>query len=193
MKIYVSLQFLGYQFTVGKNLPELSSLYHTDHLMPFLWHYFPQPVGWGYPYSWLVFGPRIPRNFFIHIKRGEPYDLLGIQSIWQSIIIYRPPRPWEKESWACLLPMDGSVHRRCPLTSSAITQAQIHWVGLPISSGVLQIPNCKISMAQGNNKITSTSPDKDSILMVSQKPYILNQTNDSSECSLPSEDVWKEG
>ena len=39
--------------------------------------------------------------------------------------------------------------------------------------------NCRISMTQGNNRITGRTPDEVPILMESQKPEILNQTIDS--------------
>ena len=43
---------------------------------------------------------------------------------------------------------------------------------------VLLIKTCKISMSQGNNRITR-SPVEDLMFMVSQKPETSNQTNDS--------------
>jgi hypothetical protein len=48
-------------------------------------------------------------------------------------------------------------------------------------------------MTQGNNRKTGRSPDEDPILMVSQKPEISNQTNDSLQRTFASEDVWTEG
>jgi hypothetical protein len=40
-------------------------------------------------------------------------------------------------------------------------------------------PKLRISMTQSNNRITERSPGEDPILMMSQKPEILNQTNAS--------------
>jgi hypothetical protein len=47
-------------------------------------------------------------------------------------------------------------------------------------------------MTQSNNRITRSSPDEDPILMVSQKPEILNQI-DSLQGIFASEDVWTQG
>ena len=49
-------------------------------------------------------------------------------------------------------------------------------------------------MTRGNNRITMRSPGKNPILMVSQKPEISNQTNDSDSMQriFASEDVWTE-
>jgi hypothetical protein len=44
---------------------------------------------------------------------------------------------------------------------------------------VLLFQSCRISMTQGNNRITGRSQDEDPILMVSQKPGMFNQTNDT--------------
>ena len=41
---------------------------------------------------------------------------------------------------------------------------------------VLLFQSCRISITQGNNRITSRSPGEDPILMMSQKPEMLNQT-----------------
>jgi hypothetical protein len=49
---------------------------------------------------------------------------------------------------------------------------------------VLLIQNFRISMTQGNNRITLRSPSEDPILMVSQKPETSNQTNDSLQCEI---------
>lgn len=46
------------------------------------------------------------------------------------------------------------------------------------------IQNCRISMTQGNNKITRKSLDEDPLLIVSQNPEISNQNN---------EDMWTKG
>jgi hypothetical protein len=58
-----------------------------------------------------------------------------------------------------------------------------------VKGPVLPIQSCRISMTRGNNR-TTRSPSEDPVLMVSQKPEILNQTNDSSKWALASEDVW---
>ena len=42
---------------------------------------------------------------------------------------------------------------------------------------VLLIQGCRISMALTNKKITGRSPGVDPILIMSQKPEILNQNN----------------
>jgi hypothetical protein len=39
---------------------------------------------------------------------------------------------------------------------------------------VLVIQSCRISMTQGNNRIIRKRPSEDPMLMVSQKPEILN-------------------
>lgn len=44
---------------------------------------------------------------------------------------------------------------------------------------VLLFQSCGISVTQGNNRITRRRPGEDPMLMVSQKPEISNQTNDS--------------
>ena len=47
---------------------------------------------------------------------------------------------------------------------------------------------------QGSNRmITRRKPGEDPILMMSQKPEISNQTNDSLQWTFASEDVWTEG
>lgn len=75
------------------------------------------------------------------------------------------------------------------LTSSANTQVQIQcpelahpeicvicqWLGYMT---VLSLQSCRIFTTQSKIRITR-SPNEDSILMVSQKPGISNQTNDS--------------
>ena len=48
-----------------------------------------------------------------------------------------------------------------------------------VKGPVLQPQSCRISMTQGNNRITGRSPSEDPVLMVSQKPEAWNQTNDS--------------
>jgi hypothetical protein len=49
----------------------------------------------------------------------------------------------------------------------------------PVEGPVLLTQSCRISMTQGNNKITERSPGEDPILTVSQKPETSNQTRDS--------------
>jgi hypothetical protein len=44
---------------------------------------------------------------------------------------------------------------------------------------VLLIRSGRISMTQGNNRITGMRPGDDPVLMMSQKPETSNQTNDS--------------
>ena len=66
------------------------------------------------------------------------------------------------------------------------------WLGC-MKGLVLLIQSCKISRIQGNNRITMRSPNKDPILMVSQKPEISNQTNDSLQGTFASKDEWIEG
>jgi hypothetical protein len=42
------------------------------------------------------------------------------------------------------------------------------WLG-PVKGPVLLFQSCRISMTQGNNRITGRSPDEDLIVMLSQK------------------------
>ena len=51
--------------------------------------------------------------------------------------------------------------------------------------------NCRISMTQGNKSITGKSPDEDPTLMVSRRPEVSNQTNDSLQRTFAGE-VWTE-
>ena len=52
--------------------------------------------------------------------------------------------------------------------------------GLGIKQGpVLLFQSCRISMTQSNNRITGRSPGEHPVLMVSEKPKVSNQTNDS--------------
>jgi hypothetical protein len=57
------------------------------------------------------------------------------------------------------------------------------WLGL-------QIQSCRISTTKGNNRIPRRSSGENPILMVSQKPEIMNQTNDSLKRTFANEDVW---
>ena len=52
------------------------------------------------------------------------------------------------------------------------------WLGC-MKGPVLLIQSCRISMTQGNNRITGMRPGDDPVLMMSQKPETSNQTNDS--------------
>jgi hypothetical protein len=106
------------------------------------------------------------------------------------------PRAWEQEGWPCLLLMEvlGGL-ARAGLESSpwwyrwgrANTLTSYYpgpnpglceWLSW-IKRQVLLIQSCKISMTQGNNRITERSPGEDPILTMSQKPEISNQINDS--------------
>ena len=78
------------------------------------------------------------------------------------------------------------------LTSKATTQAQVQgselthptiyisceWLGC-VKGTILLIQSCRISMTQGKNRTTRRSLSKDPMLMVSQKPKISNQMNDT--------------
>lgn len=44
---------------------------------------------------------------------------------------------------------------------------------------LLQIQGCRVSMTQGNNRISERCPDEDPVLVVQQKPEALKQTKDS--------------
>ena len=48
-----------------------------------------------------------------------------------------------------------------------------------MKGSVVLIQSYRISMKQGNNRITRRKLIEDSMLMVAQKPEISNQTNDS--------------
>lgn len=48
-------------------------------------------------------------------------------------------------------------------------------------------------MTQGNNRINMKSPVEDQILIVTQNPQILNQSNESLQWTLISKDVWIKG
>ena len=79
------------------------------------------------------------------------------------------------------------------LTNSATTQAHGFKLAQPtmhiifelleyVKGPVPLIQRCRISMTQGNNRITGRSPDEDPVLMVSQKPEISNQTHWRNIC-----------
>ena len=90
------------------------------------------------------------------------------------------------------------------VTSSATTQAQtqgsevahpkiyVNCKWLEFMKGpVLLIQTCRISMTQaGQRQDTLRKPGEDPGLMVSQKPEILNLTNDSSQWIFAREDMW---
>jgi hypothetical protein len=65
------------------------------------------------------------------------------------------------------------------------------WLG-HVKGSILLIQSFRLSMTQGNNRITGKRPKKDPILMVSQKPEISNQINDLLQWTAASEDVWTE-
>ena len=48
-----------------------------------------------------------------------------------------------------------------------------------MKGSVLQIQNYRISMTQGNNRISKRSPSEDPVLIVQQQPEAANQINDS--------------
>jgi hypothetical protein len=101
-------------------------------------------------------------------------------------------RALEQERWSCHLPMmalDGLI--KSVLESQLAVQLSYHqgsdpelWIGLPpnlyhlgmfgtMKEPVLLFQICRISMTQGgNSKINGRSPNKDLILMVSQKQKI---------------------
>lgn len=58
---------------------------------------------------------------------------------------------------------------------------------------ILKIQSCRISTTQGNKRLSKRSPDKNSALIVYQKPEALNQTEDSLQCSFASKDVLTKG
>ena len=77
------------------------------------------------------------------------------------------------------------------------------WVALPkiyiickllkhVKGPILKIQSCRISMTQGNNRITGRSPGKDSVWWNRSQMDPLNQTNDSLQWTFASEDVWAE-
>jgi hypothetical protein len=51
---------------------------------------------------------------------------------------------------------------------------------------VLQNQNCRISMTQGNNRMSERSLGEDPVLKVQQKPEASNQTNDSMQLTFAS-------
>ena len=68
------------------------------------------------------------------------------------------------------------AHRRICIIRKSLGCTEV--LVLPIRSDPIR--SCRISMTEGNNRITWRSPSEDPILMVSQMPEISNRTNDSS-------------
>jgi hypothetical protein len=70
--------------------------------------------------------------------------------------------------------MNGSGTTQVQIQGSEMAHSKIYrnWKWLGGRKG-------EISMTQGNKRITGRSPNEDPVLMVSQKPEILNQTKDS--------------
>lgn len=62
-----------------------------------------------------------------------------------------------------------------------------------VKGPILLIQSCWMSMTQGNNRITSRSPNEDPILKVSQNPDTMKQTNDSFYWIFASKDMWADG
>jgi hypothetical protein len=74
----------------------------------------------------------------------------------------------------------SSATTRAQIQASELAQPNIYiliyeWLGY-VKEPVLLFQSFRVSMTEGNNRLTRRSPDEDPILMVSQKPELLNQT-----------------
>ena len=81
-----------------------------------------------------------------------------------------------RESWHT----DQLSYHHTPMQGSELAHPKIYIIyellGC-VKGPVLLIQSCKISMTQGNNRMTRRQPSEDPVLMVSQKSEILSQTN----------------
>jgi hypothetical protein len=84
---------------------------------------------------------------------------------------------WIRESWCT----DQLSYQPGQMQGFELAHPKIYiryeWLGCKKGQDLL-IQSCRISMTQGNNRLSGRRPGEDPILMVSQKPEILNQSND---------------
>jgi hypothetical protein len=75
-----------------------------------------------------------------------------------------------------------NVDHQAQIQCSVLTYPQIYiickWLR-SMKEPVLPIKNCRISMTQGNNRITGKSSDEDPIFIMTQKPANSKKTNNS--------------